>query len=104
MTTTDLFVCLVAFVTPYCGMLRFRAPFNLAIETDRDPLSVLLCRLVRPMVFLSGLLLSGAVLAHRHHAPGIALALFVCALPLLALLLVPGFIALQQEYGVGARR
>jgi hypothetical protein len=86
-------------------MLNFRAPFNLEIDTNGlPPSSALLCRSVRPMVIASGLLLSAAALAHRHEASGLATGLFVCSLPLLALLFVPGLIAFQQEYRLGRWR
>jgi len=103
--THDALLYLLLLVAPYFYVLSFNAPFNLKVDTGKvRGFKASLCRLVWPMVIASGLLLSVAAFAFKHGGLAIAIALVLCAAPLLVLLNIPGMVAFGQFYGWDRRR
>lgn len=93
-------LAVLAFIAPYCMMLRLRASFSLNIRAEgRSRLVRMLCTtLLKPLVLLSGSLLAAAVIFHRTGRSDLGGVAFASGLLFVLILMIPGFAAFQQEY------
>ena len=100
MTLGTFGLAILVSLLPYAAMLNFRAPFELKLKAKKQSglVKKICVQWLRTIVLVSGALLGIAVVLSRSGLGQAALLVFICDIPLLALLIIPGLVAFREEY------